>query len=192
MTAKTTTGAPHFVELGHVTPAPLTGHDHDRICTAVTDTLDALGVEAGAGHTEVRLDPWHGPVVIETHTRPGGDCIPELVLLTTGWDQYALAISSILGGQPGQPRLPVAPAAAIRFMAAGRDGELTAIAGPGPAGRADCVVRTSVTATIGNRVAGPTESDHRLGYVIATGEDPVAAVASAGSAAARWRFRVAP
>lgn len=192
VTAKTTSGPPHFVEVGHVVPAPLSGEDHDRICSAATDLLDALGVTTGAGHTEIRLDPRHGPVVIETHTRPGGDCIPELVLLATGWDQYDCAVSSVLGERVSSSRRAVAPAAAIRFMAADRTGELTAITGPGVAGRPNHILRSSVTAAVGDRVTAPTESEHRLGYVIALGQDPTAALTSARGAAAGWRFQVEP
>lgn len=67
----------------------------------ITDTvkkcLDLLKVQIGATHTEIKLDPIRGPVIIETHTRTGGDFIAELVNWAYGIDVYKLAIQSYLG-----------------------------------------------------------------------------------------------
>lgn len=95
ITAKTTTGRPHFVETGHQTPAVLSPADAEAIRGCAVRCLDALGISLGASHTEVKLENGLA-VVIETHTRAGGDRIPLLTRLVSGLDQYELAIRSAL------------------------------------------------------------------------------------------------
>ncbi|MEV8504977.1 ATP-grasp domain-containing protein [Actinoplanes sp. NPDC051475] len=95
ITAKQTTGKPYFVETGHEVPAPLTPEEDQAIRAGVLRCLDALEITAGGSHTEVKVENGRA-VVIETHTRPGGDRIPLLTRLVGGADQYEHAIRSLL------------------------------------------------------------------------------------------------
>jgi hypothetical protein len=96
ITEKVTTGPPNFVEVGHFAPARLSAKDVNNITNMVTRCLNALGVSKGASHTEVKYVKSHA-FLIETHTRAGGDRIPLLTKLVSGYDQYELAVRSILG-----------------------------------------------------------------------------------------------
>jgi biotin carboxylase len=95
ITAKQTTGKPYFVETGHEVPAALTVEEDQVIRTSVLRCLDALEITAGGSHTEVKVEKGRA-VLIETHTRPGGDRIPLLTRLVGGADQYELSIRSLL------------------------------------------------------------------------------------------------
>jgi biotin carboxylase len=95
VTAKQTTGKPYFVETGHEVPATLTPEDSQAIRTSVLRCLDALEITTGGSHTEVKVENGRA-VVIETHTRPGGDRIPLLTRLVGGADQYELSIRALL------------------------------------------------------------------------------------------------
>lgn len=80
---RTTSGS---VEIAHITPAPsLTASDLERASGAVRECLTALGLENGPSHTELFVSD-QDVTVVETHNRPGGDGIADLVSLTTGID----------------------------------------------------------------------------------------------------------
>ncbi|MEU6546985.1 ATP-grasp domain-containing protein [Streptomyces sp. NPDC046859] len=115
ITAKRTSGRPRFIEIGHETPAPVDPVVRGRIEECVRRCLDALGVDRGASHTEVKVED--GQVhVIETHTRAGGDRIPLLTQLVTGLDQYELAIRSVLPGAAAAEPNPRFTHAAIHYF----------------------------------------------------------------------------
>lgn len=87
VTEKETTGSPYFVELAHHQPADLTPELRKRIEDLTVQMLDALKVEYGASHTEIRLDGNDVPYIIEMGARMGGGFISsDLVRLSTGYD----------------------------------------------------------------------------------------------------------
>ncbi|GHH24927.1 ATP-grasp domain-containing protein [Streptomyces rubradiris] len=188
ITAKQTTGSPGFVETGHVVPAPLPEGDAERLREAVRCVLDRLEISHGASHTELRLDPVHGPVVIETHTRVGGDCIPELVELATGQDQYERAIAALLGSPPALRPDPAAPAAAISFVTPPAAGTLTGLAFT----PVDGVLRWDFERVPGSGLSELHSSEDRVGYAIALGATPTEAMETAAKATAGVHLQVAP
>lgn len=87
ITDKVTTGDPYFVELEHHQPADLSSHKRDEIKKLTIDMLDALKVDYGASHTEIKLDDNGLPYIIEMGARMGGGYISsDLVRLSTGYD----------------------------------------------------------------------------------------------------------
>ncbi|PSJ26389.1 hypothetical protein B7P34_23185 [Streptosporangium nondiastaticum] len=188
ITAKQTTGSPNFVETGHVVPAPLPEADGERLEDAVRCVLDRLGIHHGASHTELRLDPVHGPVVIETHTRVGGDCIPELVELATGRDQYDHALAALLGTDPAKSSAPAAPAAAISFVTPPAPGALTGLSLDPTLTRG--VFRWHFDRMPGADLTELHSSHDRVGYAIALAETPAEAMRTAAEATAGVRVHV--
>jgi biotin carboxylase len=85
-----------FMESGHLIPARIGKDENEKICSAVTSYLTALGVKCGPTHTEIMFNG-NGVYIIETHTRVGGDQIPALVRLSKGIDLYDLAALQALG-----------------------------------------------------------------------------------------------
>lgn len=67
----------HFVEIGHVVPAPLAAKKAAQIKAYVSQVLTHLGVTDGPMHTEVMVTPT-GLELVETQARVGGDMINEL------------------------------------------------------------------------------------------------------------------
>ncbi|MFJ3876040.1 ATP-grasp domain-containing protein [Streptomyces sp. NPDC090077] len=96
ITAKQTTGAPGFVETGHVHPAPLDPADAAAVRDTVTALLDLAGYAFGPAHTEVILTP-AGPRIVESQARLGGDRIPLLVEVATGYDIEAAIFRGLAG-----------------------------------------------------------------------------------------------
>ncbi|MDC0677420.1 MULTISPECIES: ATP-grasp domain-containing protein [Sorangium] len=185
ITEKLTTGEPGFVEVGHQMPARFDPSEAERISACVLRFLDRIGHRHGPAHTELRLSS-RGPRIIESNTRPGGDFIWELALLTRGVDFVKETVRALVG-LPQEPRRPVAEAAAVRFFAVD-GGALQAIEGLDEARAMPGVVRVSCSAKPGDALGPILSSDSRQGYVIATGASREEAISRASAAHARVRF----
>ncbi|GAB3274745.1 ATP-grasp domain-containing protein [Kineosporia babensis] len=112
-----TTGA-GFVETGHVFPARLPAEHSAALGEAVQRILDAVGLTDGPSHTEMRLTAT-GPALIESHDRPGGGRIVDLVALSTGFALDAAAVAWAAGTLEPLTTAPVpARAAATAFVLA--------------------------------------------------------------------------
>ena len=118
MTKKYTTGAPHFIETGHLQPCGLSPELRKRAEEAVFQGLDALEVTTGASHAEFMVDDEGEVRIIEIGARMGGDCIgSDLVPLSTGYDYVGMVIDTACGREPAlvQTRKPYG-AAYIHFI----------------------------------------------------------------------------
>jgi biotin carboxylase len=97
ITDKTTTGAPHFVELAHHQPSGLLKEIQDKIVKETIKSLDALCINFGAGHSEFKITSEGNIYIIEVGARMGGDFIgSHLVELSTGYDFLEGVINSAL------------------------------------------------------------------------------------------------
>jgi biotin carboxylase len=157
----------NFVEVSHlVPPAVLDSGQMARIGRAVRELLDALGIRNGPAHTELKL---HGDAVqiIETHNRPGGDGIADLVSITAGIDWRRLCLGWPLGLRPVREITQDAAAANIFFTA--KPGRVTKVADP-PLWFADVkLVYWEVDVKPGDRVGELRSSRDRLGMATISG-----------------------
>ena len=100
VTDKLTTGAPHFVEMGHSQPSQLPAPDVERIRDLAERAVRAVGINCGPAHVEI-MSTKEGPKMIELGARMGGDCITtHLVPLSTGIDMVRATIDVSLGNKP--------------------------------------------------------------------------------------------
>ena len=118
VTEKFTTGAPLFVETGHLQPPK---HMDEKTLAAikalVPQILDSLGVRFGASHTEIKIDEAGVIRIIECGARMGGDCIgSDLVPLSTGVDFVGAVIDTACGKKPALPADRAGCVCAIRFL----------------------------------------------------------------------------
>ncbi len=100
VTRKFTTGDPHYIETGHLEPAPLEESVVDDIRKYVFSALDSLNIRFGASHSELKIDG--GKIYfIEIGGRMGGDRIgSDLVFLSTGYDFVKAVIDVAVGNKP--------------------------------------------------------------------------------------------
>jgi cysteine synthase A len=166
---------PYFVEIGHVFPAPVTPALREVIAERCGSWLEAIGLDFGVAHVELRL-AGGVPVLMEINPRLGGGMIPELVRLATGFDILRHVIDVHTGAPiQGDPReIRATGAAAVRFLIPREPGVIETIRGRDTAlsfpGVTRCVLASTPTRT------GGTESSYdRLGYVVARGDDAAAA-----------------
>lgn len=116
-TQKFTTGAPHFIERGHVEPADLAPDLLASADAALSHALDGFGVTMGASHAEMKIDRDGRMNIIEIGTRMGGDCIgSDLVQLTCGVDYVAAVIDCALGRTPDLQPHPAHAFACVKYL----------------------------------------------------------------------------
>jgi biotin carboxylase len=110
---------PYFEETGHIVDAADPLLADAGLMGMLARAHEALGVEDGLTHAEVRLTP-RGPVIIEVNGRLGGDLIPFLGRTATGIDPGVVMVDIALGRRP--ELVPDrARAAGIRFGFPERD-----------------------------------------------------------------------
>ncbi len=117
MTKKYTTGAPHFIETGHLEPAPIDDDLLARVKQVTEHALGSLGLTNGASHTELKIAVDGQIRLIEIGGRMGGDFIgSDLVRYSTGVDFVRAVIQVAVDEQPDLQ--PVCPSryAGVRFI----------------------------------------------------------------------------
>ncbi|MEU9138940.1 ATP-grasp domain-containing protein [Streptomyces sp. NPDC048404] len=159
---------PLFVEVGHVHPAPLPEDRRRSIEDLTTEFLTACGYRFGPAHTEVIWTP-HGPRIVESQARLGGDRIPRLVELATGLD-IEQAIFTALAGTAAEPVASQATAI-VRFFTfpPGRVGEIRGLETVAEFGHVD---ELSIKLRPGDTVQAVRDSKSRHGHVIVSGPTP--------------------
>ena len=74
VTDKLTTGAPHFIEMGHSEQSRLGAEVTEKIKRLAEQAMLAVGAAEGPGHVEIIVTS-KGPKVVELGARLGGDFI---------------------------------------------------------------------------------------------------------------------
>ena len=98
ITDKVTTEAPFFVEIEHHQPSSLPDNIKAEVRVVVLKALDALHIQYGASHAELKITKDGDIRVIEIGARMGGDFIgSNLVQLSTGYDFLKGVIEVALG-----------------------------------------------------------------------------------------------
>ena len=174
ITDKITTGAPHFVEMGHTQPSQLPLGIQQKIREVAVAACKSLGLDMGPAHVEMRVTS-RGPVMIELGARMGGDNITtHLVPLSTGIDMVGATIKVALGEEPEIiPTLHCG--AAIRYFDV-RHGLIKGIDRVQDAERIPGINQITFTKGIGEQAMPIHCSNDRIGFVIAQGRNAEEAV----------------
>lgn len=175
ITDKLTTGAPHFVEMGHSQPSRLPKEIQEEIKTLATKACKAVGIINGPAHAEIIVTK-NGPKMVEIGARMGGDSITtHLVPLSTGIDMTKATIQIACGEKPNIKK-KFNKASAIRFFEVS-EGEIVNIAGVNEAKKIPGVKEIVFTKDIGDLVEDITSSNDRVASVIAQADTPEEAIA---------------
>ena len=175
VTDKLTTGAPHFVEMGHSQPSALPKETVDAIKDLAIRSVKAVGIKNGPAHVEIMMTK-NGPRMIELGARMGGDCITtHLVPLSTGIDMVEATIKLACGEKVDiEPKLNCG--SAIRYFHA-PSGKIKEIKGVEEAKKIPGVVEISFTKGVCDTVGEIGSSTDRVGFVIAQSHTPASATA---------------
>lgn len=168
ITDKITTGAPHFVEMGHTQPSRLPDDTQRQILEVAEAACKSLGLDKGPAHVEMKVTSTRGPVMIELGARMGGDNITtHLVPLSTGIDMVKATINVALGEEPDiMPTLHCG--SAIRYFEV-PFGTIKSIEGVEDAEKMPGVKQITFTKDVGEESTPIECSNDRIGFVIAQG-----------------------
>ena len=174
VTDKLTTGAPHFVEMGHSQPSRLPKEDVEKIKDLAGRAALAVGIKNGPAHAEIILTKT-GPKMVEIGARMGGDCITtHLVPLSTGIDMIEATIRIACSEKPDISK-KFDKGSAIRYFNV-PNGTITAIDGVEQAEKIPGVKQISFVKKIGDISGDIGSSTDRAGFVIAQADTAEKAV----------------
>lgn len=180
VTDKLTTGAPHFVEMGHSQPSRLSNDVIDRIKEVAIAANKAIGINNGPSHTEIIVTK-EGPKIVELGARLGGDCITtHLVPLSTGVNMVECCIRIALGEKPSFDAL-FNKGAAIRYFNC-NEGVIKKIYGIDLVKQNSGVKEIVFTKKVGDKVNIINSSSERVGFVISQGKSANEAISIAEEA----------
>lgn len=194
VTDKKTTGAPHFVELGHSQPSLFSKQDIAAVEEAAAMGVKALGVDNCACHAEIKLqhDTKNAPgkaYIMEIGARLGGDFISTVLTeLSTGVDMVAAAIKCSLGETPDLSPHKPPQGACIRYFCP-PSGRLLSITDTDQLNRPD-VYNHEIYISPGDIIPEVTSSLSRSGHVIVVGQTAGDAIALAEHLLEQVKFKV--
>lgn len=124
ITDKENSGAPHFVELSHHQPSQITPELRCKIERIVPNLLNAVNLDNGASHIEMKVTDNNDVYLIEINPRGGGDEISnKLVMLSTGYD-YIRAMIEVAIGCFNMPKILEHKYSGIYYLCSQRSGRL--------------------------------------------------------------------
>lgn len=160
VTDKVTTGAPFFVELEHHQPSTLPEETKKKVKEIVLLALDALHIDYGATHSELKITEDGDIRVIEIGARMGGDFIgSDLVKLSTGYD-FLKGVIDVAFGEFEEPKITEHKFSGVYFLCKETERLLPIIEN---AEKYTEIVRAEVTDTVLRNIE---QSADRSGYFI--------------------------
>lgn len=164
VTAKETTGPPHFVEVAHRTAAELDADMAARVERLAESVVAALRFRTGILHLEFRITDT-GPSIMEVAVRTPGDFIMDILTLTYGFDWFEMTLRLAMGQPlPQASRQPQAFAASYFLVAS--PGTVTAIRGLDEAKAHPAVIQAEVKVAEGDHIMPVQSSTERVGSVL--------------------------
>ena len=177
VTDKKTTGAPHFVELGHNQPSCYSAEEVEILKAAAVAGVKAVGGNNCACHAEAKLMDGKA-YLMEIGARLGGDFIStELTHLSTGIDMVAAAINVALGIEPDLNPKEEPKGVCIRYFCP-KPGKLVSV-GNTEILKDPRVYLWEIYHKAGDVIPEITSSLCRSGHVIVTESSPQKAIALA-------------
>ncbi|MCZ7413976.1 MULTISPECIES: ATP-grasp domain-containing protein [unclassified Streptomyces] len=191
LTAKVTTGGPHFVELGHSMPAPVAPGIAEHAQETLAAAAKALGLSWGVFHIEFWLTVDGRIVLGEFHVRPGGDSIYVMAQRITGVGMHGVVFDQLLGNPVDAGSWRPRHAAAIRFLTP-PPGTVADVEGWAEAASAPEFLSGKLTLEPGSEVPPLKSSFDRTSFVCARGDTAAEAVANADRLVRAVRISLRP
>lgn len=188
VTDKKTTGAPHFVELGHSQPSCFPEEIVKIVKDAAIAGVKSLGVNACACHAEVKVQNGKA-YLMEIGARMGGDFISTvLTILSTGIDMIEASVNCALGIEPNLKPRDKQLGACIRYFCP-MPGKLISISNTEILNNAR-IYDSEIYCKVGDKIPEVTSSLCRSGHVIVTEESPQKAIELAETLIEEVKFEI--
>ncbi|WP_239769839.1 ATP-grasp domain-containing protein [Mammaliicoccus sp. P-M57] len=177
ITQKVTTGAPHFIEMGHYINANLDKETEEKIIDITKKAICSLGISQGPSHTEIMLTN-DGPKIIEVGARLGGDFISShLVKYATEIDLLKLHILQSIGEDIQSNFIKKPGGAAIKYFTS-RKGLLKRVYIPKKIKNMKGFKEVKLTKEVNTHIEDIISSNSRIGYIICDGKTGIDAFES--------------
>ena len=169
ITDKTTSGFPHFAEIGHFQPSQLPDDILIKIKEVACNAAKALNLKNSLGHAEIKVTS-SGPKMVEMGARAGGDGIGEqLIELSTGVSFTEIAIQIAMGEEIIIPDKRLNKSSCIRFILS-CDGVLKSVEGIDSARTLNNIKEVNIYGVPGNEYHDMIDNSGRIGYVISSSD----------------------
>ncbi|WP_204206533.1 ATP-grasp domain-containing protein [Mammaliicoccus sciuri] len=169
ITQKVTTGAPHFIEMGHYINANIDKDTEEKVIAITKKAISSLGISQGPSHTEIMITN-DGPKIIEVGARLGGDFISShLVKYATGIDLLKLHILQSIGEDIESNFIKKTSGAAIKYFTS-RKGLLKSVKIPETIKNMNGFKEVKLTKELNTYIEDMISSNSRIGYIICDGK----------------------
>lgn len=188
ITQKITSGAPHYVELGHSQPANISESNWESVSDLAISGCEVLGIKNGAAHAEVMITD-KGPYIIEIGARLGGDFITShLVPLSTGINMIGELINIMLNKNTDFTKT-ISCGSCIRYFIL-PPGRLKSIKNLEEARKMKGVEKIELDISIGDEIFPIENSSKRVGFVLTSAHTQKEALTIASNVTAMVDFEV--
>ncbi|GFM85178.1 hypothetical protein PSCICO_05770 [Pseudomonas cichorii] len=173
ITEKLLGSEPYFIEIGHIVGQ---GYD-EAFRTTLNDytlaVLDAISLNVGPFHLELRVTPQGQPVAVELAARLPGDGIVELIKRASGIDLALETLCEYLSiDTPAAPQ--ASGVSAIAFIPRGEKSEFTRLHGLGELIDSPYYLSHQIYFRTGDALGSDQDWTSRVGYVMFGGVDEAA------------------
>lgn len=171
ITDKTTTGAPHFIEIGHCQPSTLDKNIQEEIRAIAKQAVLAVGLVNSVAHVEVKVTS-EGVKMVELGARLGGDCISSYLIDNSilGIDMTKAAIKIALGEKNDISQYCFSGDSSVVKFILDEVGEVAEISGINEVASMDGIIKVLCTTKVGDKLSGNSENASRHIYVVARGK----------------------
>lgn len=171
ITDKTTTGAPHFIEIGHCQPSTLDKNIQEEIRAIAKQAVLAVGLVNSVAHVEVKVTS-EGVKMVELGARLGGGCISSYLIDNSilGIDMTKAAIKIALGEKNDISQYCFSGDSSVVKFILDEVGEVAEISGINEVASMDGVIKVLCTTKVGDKLSGNSENASRHIYVVARGK----------------------
>ncbi|GAA1018181.1 carbamoyl phosphate synthase [Acrocarpospora pleiomorpha] len=193
LTEKRVIPGPGFLIGGHTCPAPIEAESRQRIVAAALRLCAAMGWRDGPAHFDVILAPDGTPYVLEVGARLCGNGYPRLTRAVYGVDTVGALIALALGEPfdltPQQHGHGIIHVLRSPYE---REGVLARVEGLDEVRALPGVADAEVVTPAGAPVHPFTQSGHKLGYLVVTGDSADDAESTLKTALATLRLMITP
>ncbi len=181
---------PFFEETIYVNPSRLPTAQQQAIAAAAGRAAEALGLQTGPIHAELRLNE-QGPWVVEVAGRSiGGRCSETLRFgVDTSLEELILRQAC---GLPLDDLQRTDQASGVMMIPIPEGGMLRGIGGLAAAEQVPLIDRIDMTAQINHPLVPLPEGESYLGFIFASGDSPAAVEAALRAAHAHLTFEITP
>jgi len=189
ITDKYTSGAPHFMEIGHSQPSLLENRIQEKIKEVATKAALALGLRNCFAHAEIIITQ-DGPKMVEIGARMGGDGIQEqLMMLSTGINIPYYAVKFALGEDFELPVAALNRCSAIKFIQS-KEGIIQSVNGVENAMQIEGIKQIEILNGPGAVIEKPKDNSGRLGYIISQADSVKEAIMACEKASEIIKFDI--